>query len=39
MSNETWGFFDSMDHALEMIRESDSKREGYALIADATDAR
>ena len=39
MSNETWGIFDSMDHALEMIRESGGIRDGYALIADATDAR
>ena len=39
MSNEKWGMFDSMDHALEMIRESGGIRDGYALIADATDAR
>ena len=38
-SKEIWGTFDSMDHALEMIRESEGKRDGYALIADATDAR
>ena len=39
MSNETWGIFESMDHAIEMIRESEGKKDGYALIADATDGR
>ena len=39
MSNETWGIFESMDHAIEMIRESEGKKDGYALIADATDLR
>ena len=39
MTNETWGIFDSMDHALESIRNSRGKKDGYALIADATDVR
>ena len=36
---DTWGVYFSMDHALEMIRGSKGISDGYALIADATDAR
>ena len=39
MSNDTWGSYDSMDHALELVRSSPGKRDGYAVIADATDVR
>ena len=39
MNNETWGIYMDMDHAIEMIRKSEGKRDGYALIADATDVR
>ena len=39
MSNETWGIYDSMDHALELVRSSPEKRDGYAVIADGTDVR
>jgi len=39
MSNDTWGIYDSMDHALELVRSSPGKRDGYAVIADATDVR
>ena len=39
MDNDTWGVYFSMDHALEMIRESKGISDGYALIADATDVR
>ena len=39
MSNDTWGIFESMEDALYWIRQSEGKKDGYALIADATDTR
>ena len=32
-------FYDNMTHAIEMVRSSPNKKEGYALIADASDIR
>ena len=39
MSNDTWGIFESIEDALYWIRQSEGKKDGYALIADATDTR
>ena len=38
-TENTWGMYENMAHALEMIRKSKGNRDGYALIADATDVR
>ena len=33
------GLYKNMTHALEMVRKSPTKKQGNALIVDATDAR